>query len=180
MKAGSHLQHDGQEKADGPYSGSFPQWFNSFVDREDDCTELGQADCAIDLLGYSARSPFPDEQRELEEALAEVSQVAGNDALHRIASTRQELDPSRLKQLLDQLEELLDSTPISTSQNGPLSPRELEVLLLLANGRSNRAIADKLSISQRTVENHVAHIPTKLDLDSRAAAAAWAVRNNLA
>jgi DNA-binding NarL/FixJ family response regulator len=105
--------------------------------------------------------------------------VAGNDALHRIASTRQELDPSRLKQLLDQLEELLDTTPTSTSQNGPLSPREREVLLL-ADGRSNHAIADELLISQRTVENHVAPILTKLDLDSRSVAAAWAVRNNLA
>jgi non-specific serine/threonine protein kinase len=61
-----------------------------------------------------------------------------------------------------------------------LTPRETEVLRLLAEGRSNRAIGEALSISERTVENHVLHILTKLDLDSRTAAAAWAVRHGLA
>lgn len=61
-----------------------------------------------------------------------------------------------------------------------LSPRELEVLQLLAEGRSNRAIAEALSISERTVENHVMHILTKLDLESRTAAATWAVRHGFA
>ncbi len=59
------------------------------------------------------------------------------------------------------------------------SLRELEVLRLVAEGHSNRAIADALSISERTVEHHVAHILTKLDLDSRTAAATFAVRNGL-
>ncbi len=53
-------------------------------------------------------------------------------------------------------------------------------LRLLAEGRSNRAIADILSLSERTVENHVFHILTKLELESRAAAAAYAVRHGLA
>jgi predicted ATPase/DNA-binding CsgD family transcriptional regulator len=61
-----------------------------------------------------------------------------------------------------------------------LTPREREVLGLLAAGHSNRAIADVLSISERTVENHVLHILTKLGLDSRTAAATWAVRHGLA
>lgn len=67
----------------------------------------------------------------------------------------------------------------STRPHG-LTPREVEVLRLLAEGRSNRAIADVLSLSERTVENHVLHIMTKLDLDSRTAAATWAVRHGLA
>jgi predicted ATPase/DNA-binding CsgD family transcriptional regulator len=61
-----------------------------------------------------------------------------------------------------------------------LTPRELDVLRLVASGHSNRMIADALSISERTVENHVLHILAKLDLDSRTAAATWAVRNGLA
>jgi DNA-binding CsgD family transcriptional regulator len=61
-----------------------------------------------------------------------------------------------------------------------LSPRELEVLRLLADGRSNRAIAEALSISERTVENHVLHILTKLDVGSRTAAATYAVRQGFA
>ena len=43
----------------------------------------------------------------------------------------------------------------------------------------NRAIAIELSISERTVENHVFHILTKLGINSRTAAAAWAIRQGL-
>jgi ATP/maltotriose-dependent transcriptional regulator MalT len=60
-----------------------------------------------------------------------------------------------------------------------LSRREREVLAFLAQGRSNRSIAEALSLSERTVETHVLHILSKLDLDSRSAAAAYAVRHGL-
>ena len=60
-----------------------------------------------------------------------------------------------------------------------LSLRELEILRLVVEGHSNRAIGDLLSVSQRTVENHVRHILTKLNLESRTAAATFAVRNGL-
>ena len=58
-----------------------------------------------------------------------------------------------------------------------LTHRELEVLKLLAEGRSNRSIAGSLFLSERTVENHVLHILSKLDVQSRTAAATYAVRN---
>ncbi|MGC4104797.1 MAG: LuxR C-terminal-related transcriptional regulator [Thermomicrobiales bacterium] len=61
-----------------------------------------------------------------------------------------------------------------------LSPREEEVLRLLVAGRTNRAIGQELFISERTVEKHVLHIMTKLDLDSRTGIVAWAVRNGVA
>lgn len=61
-----------------------------------------------------------------------------------------------------------------------ISSRELEVLRLLVEGHSNRAIGARLSISNRTVENHVAHIFAKLDLASRTAVVAWAVRHGVA
>jgi non-specific serine/threonine protein kinase len=60
-----------------------------------------------------------------------------------------------------------------------LTRREHEVLRLLADGRSNRSIAEALSLSERTVENHVLHILTKLNLESRTAAATFAVRSGL-
>ncbi|MGB3330570.1 MAG: LuxR C-terminal-related transcriptional regulator, partial [Thermomicrobiales bacterium] len=61
-----------------------------------------------------------------------------------------------------------------------LTPREEDVLRLLVGGRTNRAIGDALFISERTVEKHVLHIMTKLDLDSRTGIVAWAVRNGVA
>jgi DNA-binding NarL/FixJ family response regulator len=60
---------------------------------------------------------------------------------------------------------------------GLLSKRETEVLRLLADGHSNRAIAERLFISPKTVEHHVSRIYSKLGLGTRAEAAAYAARH---
>ena len=70
------------------------------------------------------------------------------------------------------------ASPLNTTHG--LTPRETEVLHLLAEGKSNRAIADSLFLSERTVEHHVQHILAKLGLESRTAAATYAVRHGLA
>src|SRR5262249_53169408 len=61
------------------------------------------------------------------------------------------------------------------SDGAPLTPRELQVARLIAVGRSNKEIAAELVISQRTAENHVGRILTKLGVTCRAQVAAWAV-----
>jgi DNA-binding NarL/FixJ family response regulator len=60
-----------------------------------------------------------------------------------------------------------------------LTPRELDVLKLVAQGLSNPDIARRLVLSEHTVHRHVANIFRKLSLSSRAAATAWAVRTGL-
>jgi DNA-binding NarL/FixJ family response regulator len=60
-----------------------------------------------------------------------------------------------------------------------LTPRELEVLLI-AFGKSNRAIVTELYLSEKTVARHVSNILTKLSLSSRSAATAYAYQNGLA
>jgi DNA-binding NarL/FixJ family response regulator len=62
----------------------------------------------------------------------------------------------------------------AVSDEAPLTRRELQVARLIAGGRSNREIAVELVISQRTAENPVEHILTKLGFTSRAQVAAWA------
>ncbi|HEY2592455.1 MAG TPA: LuxR C-terminal-related transcriptional regulator, partial [Chloroflexota bacterium] len=60
-----------------------------------------------------------------------------------------------------------------------LSPREREVATLVAQGLSNRDIAQRLVVSERTAENHVQHVLNRLGLHSRAQVAVWAVHNGL-
>jgi DNA-binding CsgD family transcriptional regulator len=62
---------------------------------------------------------------------------------------------------------------------GGLTPRELEVLRLVAAGKTNRAIAADLVLSEKTVARHVSNIFTKLGLSSRAAATAYAYEQDL-
>ncbi len=60
-----------------------------------------------------------------------------------------------------------------------LSPRELEVLGLVAEGRANKAVARALSISETTVKTHLAHIFTKLGVDDRTAAVTVALNRGI-
>jgi DNA-binding NarL/FixJ family response regulator len=61
-----------------------------------------------------------------------------------------------------------------------LTAREREVLVLVADGKSNREIADALVISERTARTHVSNVLVKLGLASRTQAALWAIREGLA
>ena len=61
-----------------------------------------------------------------------------------------------------------------------LTEREIEVLQLVAQGKSNRKISDELTISETTVRGHVSNILTKLHLSSRTQAALYALREGLA
>jgi DNA-binding CsgD family transcriptional regulator len=70
-----------------------------------------------------------------------------------------------------------DAAPATAA--GSLTARELQVLRLVAAGKSNRTIAGDLFISERTVERHVSNIFTKLDVSSRAAATAYAYEHQL-
>jgi DNA-binding CsgD family transcriptional regulator len=78
---------------------------------------------------------------------------------------------------LAQVEGLAGRGPARAS--GGLTAREVQVLRLVATGRTNRAIAAELVLSERTVDRHVSNIFTKLGVASRAAATAWAYEHHL-
>jgi DNA-binding CsgD family transcriptional regulator len=66
-----------------------------------------------------------------------------------------------------------------TSGSGGLTPRERQIITLVAAGKTNRAIAHELAISERTVDRHVSNILTKLDLPTRTAATSYAHKQGL-
>ena len=78
---------------------------------------------------------------------------------------------------LGRVERLL-RVPAAAPAHG-LSGREMQILRLIAAGKTNRAIAAELRISEKTVARHVSNIFVKLDLSSRSAATAYAYRHNL-
>jgi DNA-binding NarL/FixJ family response regulator len=82
------------------------------------------------------------------------------------------LDPSRAAAPMG------DDRPVAAGE-GPLTSRELEVLVALADGASNKAIARRLGISFHTVKFHVAGILAKLDADSRTEAVTKAAQRGL-
>jgi DNA-binding NarL/FixJ family response regulator len=93
------------------------------------------------------------------------------------------LEPSVAAKVLDKLSALIndgDSPPESKSTQFPsLTPREQEILALLANGARNKDIADALFISERTVKVHVSSLMQKLDANTRTEAVAKAIQQGL-
>ena len=67
----------------------------------------------------------------------------------------------------------------SQLEDNPLSEREMEVVELIAQGKTNKEIAEALIIAEKTARNHVSRILTKLGLPRRSQAAAWAIKAGL-
>ena len=86
------------------------------------------------------------------------------------------------KRAVDAVLEAAGSAPLRVRQAHPagLSDREVEVLRLLAQGRSNKQIARALTIAEKTAGHHVEHIYAKTGVTTRVGAALFAMRNDLA
>jgi DNA-binding NarL/FixJ family response regulator len=84
------------------------------------------------------------------------------------------IDPIIARSLMASLRDVRGHDPISD-----LTPRELDVLRLVAAGKPNKQIATELAISERTARTHVSSILRKLNLSSRTQAALWAVKEGL-
>jgi DNA-binding NarL/FixJ family response regulator len=68
----------------------------------------------------------------------------------------------------------------SVPNNVELTPTELKVVQLVAQGLANREIAEKLNVSQRTIESHVSNMLNKTSLHNRTELARWAIESNMA
>lgn len=96
-----------------------------------------------------------------------ASRAALLEALHAVAQNRRSLSPELARRL-------------NTLRLGPtITPREREILALIAAGRANKEIASTLAVSEDTVKRHVSHILEKLDVNDRAQATAEAIRRGI-
>ena len=128
---------------------------------------------AIRLLGAAegmerscGAPPWPAVQAGSHRWLPSVTARIGRPRVAALRAAGARLTPAQASAL---------ATTGESGAEDPLSVREHEIALLVAEGLTNRAIAQRLVISERTVEGHVAHILTKLGHSSRAQIAAWAV-----
>lgn len=112
-------------------------------------------------LGYLLKDSSPE---DLVEAIRQVRR--GESSLH----------PTIARKLLREV----SAPPEQPRTEDPLTQRELEVLQLIAAGKSNREIASELVISEATVRTHVSNILGKLHLASRTQAALYALREGIA
>ncbi len=97
-------------------------------------------------------------------------------AIHQVHQGESSLHPTIARKLLQELSQ----PPDKPATLEPLTEREVEVLKLVAQGRSNQEIAEALVISDATARTHVSNILHKLHLASRTQAALYALREGLA
>jgi DNA-binding NarL/FixJ family response regulator len=99
-------------------------------------------------------------------------------ALKAVAAGEALLEPAVQAMVLDRLASTEDEHPVIVPAG--LTSREVEVLLLIAEGRSNEEIADLLFVAPATVKSHVNHIFAKIGARDRAQAVAYAYRRGIA
>lgn len=135
------------------------------------------------LRAALSASMWPAEQLEYERHLTKVRSALGPAALQAALAEGRGLN---LEQATAYALESIDSDTAAASRpqtarttSDGLTARELEVVTLIAQGKSNRAIAAALIVTERTVETHVRNIRSKLDMTSRAQLAVWAVEQGL-
>jgi predicted ATPase/DNA-binding CsgD family transcriptional regulator len=149
---------------------------------------VGQAERGARLLGASEalrdraglRFRVLDNQRALDEAVVVARDVLGEHPFAAAWAAGRKLGPAQaVAEAVEPFESFEPLEPLGAVTAVGLTAREHEVLRLLAGGYTNPAIAESLFLSVRTVENHVAHILSKLGVSSRAAAVDVAVATGL-
>jgi predicted ATPase/DNA-binding CsgD family transcriptional regulator len=138
----------------------------------------GAADQALADLGVTIE-PLEGRLADLDRQRLRVTM--GAEAFEAEYATGRTLDPAQVLATLGRKDAEAEQARVAVSGEvaSVLTPRELDVLKLVAQGLSNPDIARQLVLSEHTVHRHLANILRKLSLSSRAAAAAWGVRTGL-
>jgi non-specific serine/threonine protein kinase len=140
---------------------------------------FGASAAHFERLGYG--DPWPSERLGRERDEAPVRKALSPDAFAAAWAAGRALPLDQaIAEAFAVAEAVTAESPAKPEIPAGLTPREVDVLRLLVEGHSDREIAETLFVSRHTAANHVGSILGKLGVPSRAAAAAWAVRNGLA
>ncbi len=135
----------------------------------------GAAESLLDAAGVGLA---PSGRTDQEQAIRMLRAALGDERFAAGRAAGRILTPEQALALADEVE--ADAPALHPTAHHGLTPREREVLRLVADGLTDREIAVRLFLSPRTVQRHVAGVLDALDLRSRAAAAAYAARHGLA
>jgi two-component system response regulator DevR len=128
---------------------------------------------------------YPDEEAVLSAIIAGASgyllkQIRSRDlvsALESVGRGESLLDPAVTEKVLDRVRRIATGT--YTDEMAQLTQQEQKILLLVAEGKTNKEIAAEVFLSDKTVKNYVSSILSKLNLERRAQAAAFVARHRL-
>jgi DNA-binding CsgD family transcriptional regulator len=122
----------------------------------------------------------PHEVAKLNVLIGQACRALADDdgAQLEFSAARETFEQLGARPDLAQLDRIVAATVAGFETHG-LTRREIEVLCLIARGKANRAIANELHLSERTVHRHVSNIFTKLDVDSRTAAVAYGIKHRI-
>ena len=128
---------------------------------------------------------YPDEEAVLSAIIAGASgyllkQIRARDlvsALESVGRGESLLDPAVTEKVLDRVRRIATGT--YTDEMAQLTQQEQKILLLVAEGKTNKEIASEVFLSDKTVKNYVSSILSKLNLERRAQAAAFVARHRL-
>ncbi len=101
------------------------------------------------------------------------------NAIRTVNNGSSYIHPTLAEHLVKHYSERNHPTNSQKDENGILTKREYEVISLIADGMSNKEIADNLFISEKTVKNHVSNIFKKIDVNDRTQAAIYAFKNKI-
>jgi DNA-binding NarL/FixJ family response regulator len=144
------------------------------------CRQVRSADRHIEVLVLTS---YDDDDALFAAILAGASgyvlkQISGGDlvtAVRRVAAGQSMLDPAVTTRVLHRLRQGSDKDPLTKH----LTPKEEQVLGLVAEGLTNRQIAERLGVAEKTVKNYVSTLLAKLGVESRTQAAVMAARRPL-
>jgi DNA-binding NarL/FixJ family response regulator len=128
---------------------------------------------------------YPDEEAVLSAIIAGASgyllkQIRGRDLITSLESVGRGdslLDPAVTEKVLDRVRRIATGT--YTDEMAQLTQQEQKILLLVAEGKTNKEIASEVFLSDKTVKNYVSSILSKLNLERRAQAAAFVARHRM-